>query len=85
MKRPHAIDLDSALTGLIPVERPTVIGVDDWARRRSHRYEAFVCGLERRRARSTLPAMSPSCENLAAMAHSPVTKSSFLYSGHKKR
>jgi hypothetical protein len=84
MWRPHAIALDSALTGPIPVEGPTVIGVDDWARRRKHRYGTIVCVLERRRAWSTLAAVSPSYENLADMVRNYATKSSFFNFGPKK-
>jgi hypothetical protein len=39
----------------LPVERPTVIGIDDWAWRRNHRYGTIVCDLERRRIVTLLP------------------------------
>ena len=39
----------------LPVERPTVIGIDDWAWRRNHRYGTIVCDLERRRIVRLLP------------------------------
>ncbi len=38
-----------------PLERPTVIGIDDWAWRRNHRYGTIVCDLERRRIVTLLP------------------------------
>ncbi|MCM0753552.1 hypothetical protein DEA98_28920 (plasmid) [Brucella pseudogrignonensis] len=34
---------------------PNVIGIDDWARRRNHRYGTIICDLERRRAIALLP------------------------------
>lgn len=35
--------------GCPPVPPPTVIGIDDWAWRRNHRYGAIICDLERQR------------------------------------
>ncbi|CAK7258126.1 transposase [Shinella sp. WSC3-e] len=34
---------------------PSVIGIDDWAWRRNHRYGTIICDLERRRAIALLP------------------------------
>lgn len=34
---------------------PNVIGIDDWAWRRNHRYGTIICDLERRRAIALLP------------------------------
>jgi transposase len=39
----------------IPVETLTVIGIDDFARKRNHRYGTIVCDLERRRTVQFLP------------------------------
>lgn len=36
-------------------ERPTVIGIDDWAYKRGQRYGTLVCDLERRRVVTLLP------------------------------
>lgn len=38
-----------------PSEPPRVVGVDDWAWRRNHRYGSIVCDLERRQVRALLP------------------------------
>jgi transposase len=38
-----------------PRERPRVVGVDDWAIRRNHRYGSIVCDLERRQILALLP------------------------------
>ena len=41
--------------GCPPVPPPTVIGIDDWAWRRNHRYGTIVCDLKRRRPITLLP------------------------------
>jgi transposase len=38
-----------------PPEKPTVIGIDDWAYKRGQRYGTIVCDLERRRVVTLLP------------------------------
>ena len=39
----------------LPDDRLTVIGIDDWAGRRNHRYGTIVCDLKRRRIVKLLP------------------------------
>ena len=38
-----------------PADPPKVVGIDDWAWRRNHRYASIVCNLERRRIITLLP------------------------------
>ncbi|HTZ68251.1 MAG TPA: ISL3 family transposase [Roseiarcus sp.] len=38
---------------------PSIIGIDDWAWRRNHRYGTLVCDLERRRTIALLPDREP--------------------------
>ncbi len=38
-----------------PTEPPRVVGIDDWAFRRNHRYGSIVCDLERRQVLALLP------------------------------
>ena len=40
---------------LAPIPPPRVIGIDDWAWRRGHRYGSIICDLERRRVVDLLP------------------------------
>ena len=42
-----------------PVDPLRIIGIDDWAWRRNHRYASIVCNLERRRVVTLLPTVSP--------------------------
>jgi transposase len=42
-----------------PAEAPRVVGIDDWAWKRGHRYGTIVCDLERRRIIDILPDREP--------------------------
>jgi transposase len=39
----------------MPIDPLLVVGIDDWAFRKSHRYGTIVCDLERRRIAALLP------------------------------
>ncbi|WP_425640399.1 hypothetical protein [Agrobacterium radiobacter] len=43
-----------------PPPPPSVIGIDDWAWRRNHRYGTIICDLERRKTIALLPDREPS-------------------------
>lgn len=43
----------------VPSEPLRIIGIDDWAWRRNHRYGTIVCNLERRRVVTLLPDREP--------------------------
>jgi transposase len=42
-----------------PAEAPRVVGIDDWAWKRGHRYGTIVCDLQRRRIIDILPDREP--------------------------
>src|SRR3981189_1319335 len=46
-----------------------VIGIDDWAWRRNHRYASIVCNLERRRIVTLLPDREPATAQPWSAAH----------------
>lgn len=39
--------------------RPTIVGIDDWAWKRNHRYGTLLCDLERRKTIALLPDRAP--------------------------
>ena len=55
----------------------TVVGVDDWAMRRNHRYGTIVCDLERRRIVTLLPDREIATVQ-AWLANHPGSKSSLV-------
>lgn len=58
-----------------PPERPTAVGIDDWAYKRGRRYGTIVCDLERRR-------VVTSCR-IARVAPSRLVVAAFSY--HHRR
>ena len=54
-------------------ERPSVIGIDDWAFRRGQRYGTLVCDLERRRVVALLPDRESGTVEAWLAAHPEIT------------
>ena len=52
-----------------PTDPLRVIGIDDWAWRRNHRYASIVCNLERRRIVTLLPDREPATAQAWLAAH----------------
>ena len=52
-----------------PVEPLKVVGIDDWAFRRNHRYGSIVCDLERRRIVTLLPDRERATVDAWLMGH----------------
>jgi len=57
-----------------PSDPLKIVGIDDWAWRRNHRYASIVCNLERRRIVTLLPDR----ERATAQAGSPIIRRSRL-------
>ena len=53
----------------VPVDPLRVIGIDDWAWRRNHRYASIICNLERRRIVTLLPDREPATAQAWLAAH----------------
>jgi transposase len=52
-----------------PTELLRVVGIDDWAWRRNHRYASIICNLERRRIVTLLPDREPATAQAWFAAH----------------
>ncbi|MCK1410198.1 ISL3 family transposase [Bradyrhizobium sp. 76] len=52
-----------------PADPLKVIGIDDWAWRRNHRYASIICNLERRRVVTLLPDREPATARAWLAAH----------------
>src|SRR5271168_379514 len=50
-----------------------VVGIDDWAWRRNHRYASIICNLERRRVVTLLPDREPATAQAWFAAHPTIT------------
>ncbi|MET4324040.1 transposase [Bradyrhizobium sp. RT5a] len=56
-----------------PVDPLRVVGIDDWAWRRNHRYACIICNLERRRIVTLLPDREPATAQAWLAAHPTIT------------
>src|ERR1700739_577511 len=56
-----------------PADPLKVIGIDDWAWRRNHRYASIICNLERRRVGTLLPDREPAHAQAWLGAHPPAS------------
>jgi transposase len=52
-----------------PADQLAVVGIDDWAWRRNHRYASIICNLERRRIVTLLPDREPATARAWFAAH----------------
>jgi transposase len=57
----------------VPTEPLNVIGIDDWAWRRNHRYGTIICDLERRRPVTLLPDREPATATAWLGRHQEIT------------
>ncbi len=56
-----------------PAARLSVVGIDDWAWKRGHRYGTIVCDLERRRIIDILPDREPATVTAWLARHPSIT------------
>jgi transposase len=56
-----------------PADRLEVVGIDDWAWRRNHRYGSIICNLERRRVVTLLPDREPATAQAWFAAHPSIS------------
>ena len=56
----------------VPTEPLSVIGIDDWAWRRNHRYGMIICDLERRRPVTLLPDREPATATASLERHQEI-------------
>lgn len=56
-----------------PADSLKVIGIDDWAWRRNHRYASIICNLERRRVVTLLPDREPATAQAWLAAHPTIS------------
>ncbi len=56
-----------------PADPLRVIGIDDWAWRRNHRYASIICNLERRRVVTLLPDREPATAQAWLSAHPTIS------------
>ena len=56
-----------------PADCLKVIGIDDWAWRRNHRYASIICNLERRRVVTLLPDREPATAQAWLAAHPTIS------------
>jgi transposase len=57
----------------LPTEPLNIIGIDDWAWRRNHRYGTIICDLERRRPVTLLPDREPATATAWLERHQEIT------------
>ena len=56
-----------------PADSLKVIGIDDWAWRRNHRYASIICNLERRGVVTLLPDREPATAQAWLAAHPTIS------------
>ncbi len=56
-----------------PSDPLNIVGIDDWAWRRNHRYASIICNLERRRVVTLLPDREPATAQAWLAAHPTIS------------